>query len=107
MEFGSGFSKFEKQLMNKPDLEIHRKTRETYKLIHTIRRYARRLIKEGLRNAKGTNITVEEVQPDRVDDDPIIDLARDNYPSLYRRYHSAVFRYYQNLGALEDLLKRN
>jgi hypothetical protein len=83
---------------------LARKLCETYNVAHRIKRYERRLIKEGFTRYQGKDMELEEVKPGAVDADPLIELARQTLPTLHRKYYADSSRYFKNLREIDALV---
>ena len=101
------------------------KTREMSKLGNRIHRYKRRLLKEAFRKAANAKINVvlpkdhlflyesddskiflRKDYDKNIDIDPLLNLVKDDFPSLYRRYYSAVQKYEKECQVLENMLAK-
>ncbi|MEM4230442.1 MAG: hypothetical protein QXF25_01010 [Candidatus Pacearchaeota archaeon] len=114
--------------LDKIERTVFRNLNEYGKLINRLRRYWKKLVKEGLKIAKneGRTINIREepyiTQPNSIDifvenrgtdkeflyDDNLLKLAKPYFPSLYRRYNQGIKRLEElkrDLHELESILE--
>jgi hypothetical protein len=84
--------------------EIRNKLMEYRALTGQLRRYWRRLAQESLRIAKEKGLVVRIGGEERLIEDcnELFKLAKDKFPSLYRRYNSKMSKHEQLERALAD-----
>ena len=100
------------------------KSREVAKLKNRVQRYKNRLLKEAFTRANNEDIKIlvyDVVDLDDVDDstilaykshgdniniDSIIKLAKDNLPSLHRRYYESLNRFNEEYDRLEEMVEQ-
>ena len=103
---------------------LKHKTEELYRLKHRIKRYKRRLIKEGFRKSRerGLDVVLYDFLPhekindstvlvhrdheSNMDINQLIEIAKDSLPSLYRRYHSLMQMYETKCSQLEEEVRK-
>ena len=85
--------------------ELSRTIKRTRLLENKLHKYMRHLVKEGLRIAKdeNTSFILKSLPNNYIDTSPLIELAKEECPSLYRRYYSSLTDYKDNLLKLREL----
>jgi len=88
-----------------PSLEA--KLKELYTLKNRLEKYSKRLILEGLKYASENKLFVQTrpISEEYVDASGIKELAKYNFPSLYRRYNYLQEKYFQRLKTLKSLIQ--
>ena len=87
--------------------ELSRTIKRTRLLENKLHKYMRHLVREGLRIAKDENTSfILKSLPNNynyIDTSSLIELAKEECPSLYRRYYSSLTDYKDNLLKLREL----
>ena len=99
-------SSLEKKLISEQDLKLIFKFREVSKLENRIKRYQKRLIYAALNSGINFEVKVPDLGDSYYDVSPIIEVAKELLPSLYRRYYESLNKYSRNMKALEILVAK-
>jgi len=89
------------------NLRLYRKVSEIYTLENRIRRYENRLALEGLRLAGESKISVliGDGPGDLVEISSLIHLAKDKFPSLYRKWAVSRQKYFKVIEELKKFVE--
>ncbi len=92
-----------------PNTTMHRKLKEVWKLANRIERYEDRLFLEGFKLAGeyGLFVITPQVDDDCVDVRAFVELARNKYPSLYRRLFLAREKLAKRIDELKQMMNNN
>tara|TARA_Y100000310_G_C20613104_1_gene779090 strand:- start:415 stop:1197 length:783 start_codon:yes stop_codon:yes gene_type:complete len=88
---------------DKNTLEV--KLFEVYKLRNKIDKYSRKLIFEGFNFASknSLDLSIEQISEKYVDAEPLINMTKDEFPTLFRKYNLLKDRYFNLLEEIEKM----